>query len=71
MSTTITHHLESCFKLLSRLHRHHDSYVAINGHVRACTSCGRPPKDLERQLAVVRAVANHPWVTGLGPRPRA
>jgi hypothetical protein len=49
--------------VLPHLPHRHDSYVSMNGYVHNCTTCGKQPADLERQLAEVRAsIAKTPWM---------
>lgn len=50
------------FKARPHLPHHHDGYVSINGTVHKCTLCDKAPKNLDQELAEVRAyIAEHPW----------
>lgn len=48
--------------ILPHLPHRHTGYVSVNGKVWNCPTCGKPPADLEQELAEVRAyIAEHPW----------
>lgn len=55
--------------VMPHLPHRHTGYVSMNGSVWNCTTCGKPPADLEAELAKVRAeIAEHPWMAPyMGP----
>jgi hypothetical protein len=62
------------FKFMKHVRPHlphrHTGYVSMNGAVWNCPVCGKPPKNLEQQLAEVKAeIAERPWMGPyMGPK---